>query len=178
MHLSEGILPIDQALTWSALTVPVVLWSIRGEGIARKEEPSSSVLMAGATSLLFAGTLMPLPVPVVGATSHICLTPLLALIVGIRRMVWPTFFVLLLHAMFFAHGGITTLGVNTLTLGLFGPLVTVGLWGVFKRAGLNGAVGLGLACGIGGLSVYVIDAADPFGTSHGACPIPCESGPH
>jgi len=159
VHLSEGILPFDQALTWSALTLPAVLWSIRGESIARKKEPSSSILMAGATSLLFAGTLMPLPVPVVGATSHICLTPLLALIVGVRRMVWPTFFVLLLHAMFFAHGGITTLGVNTLTLGLFGPLVTVALCGVLKRAGLNRAVGLAMACGLGGLSVYVIDAA-------------------
>lgn len=158
MHLSEGILPMDQALAWSALAVPALVWSLRGERIARKEEPSSAVLMAGATSLLFAGTLMPLPVPVVGATSHICLTPLLAMIVGVRRILWPTFFVLLLHAMFFAHGGITTLGVNTLTLGLVGPVVTVGCWTLFQRLGLNGAVSLGVACGLGGMSVYVTDA--------------------
>ena len=158
MHLSEGILPINQAIVWSAATVPALIWSIRGETLARKEDPSSAVLMAGATSLLFAGTLMPLPVPVVGATSHICLTPLLALIVGVRRIIWPTFFILLLHAMFFAHGGITTLGVNTLTLGLIGPLVTVGVWGALQRVGANGAVGFGLACCIGGLSVYVTDA--------------------
>lgn len=158
MHLSEGILPFDQSLAWSALTVPVLVWSLRGEKIAREEDPSSSVLMAGATSLLFAGTLMPLPVPVVGATSHICLTPLLALMVGIRRIIWPTFFVLLLHAVFFAHGGVTTLGVNTLTLGLIGPLVTVAVWDLLRRAGVKGAVGFALACGIGGLSVYVTDA--------------------
>ncbi|MEC8192480.1 MAG: energy-coupling factor ABC transporter permease [Myxococcota bacterium] len=158
MHLSEGILPLDQALVWSAITVPALAWSVRGEALARKEQPSSAVLMAGATSLLFAGTLMPLPVPVVGATSHICLTPLLALIVGVRRILWPTFFVLLLHAMFFAHGGITTLGVNALTLGLVGPLVTVGAWGALQRMGANGAVGFGLACFLGGMSVYVTDA--------------------
>ena len=158
MHLSEGILPFDQSLAWSALTVPALVWSLRGEINARKEDPSSAVLMAGATSLLFAGTLLPLPVPVVGATSHICLTPLLALLVGVRRIIWPTFFVLLLHAMFFAHGGITTLGVNTLTLGLIGPLVTVGVWGAFQRVGVNGAVGFALACCLGGLSVYVTDA--------------------
>ena len=158
MHLSEGILPLDQALVFSAVTVPALIWSVRGEALARKEQPSSAVLMAGATSLLFAGTLMPLPVPVVGATSHICLTPLLALIVGVRRILWPTFFVLLLHAMFFAHGGITTLGVNTLTLGLIGPLFTVGAWGALQRVGANGAVGFGLACFIGGMSVYVTDA--------------------
>lgn len=158
MHLSEGILPLEQSLIWSAATVPALIWSIRGESIARKEDPSSAVLMAGATSLLFAGTLMPLPVPVVGATSHICLTPLLALIVGVRRIIWPTFFVLLMHAVFFAHGGITTLGVNTLTLGLIGPLVTVLVWGLLQRMGANGTVGFALACCIGGLSVYVTDA--------------------
>ena len=32
----------------------------------------------GVVSLLFAATLLPLPVPVLGATSHICLTPVLA----------------------------------------------------------------------------------------------------
>ncbi len=159
MHLSEGILPIDQSIVWSAAAVPAVIWSIQGEAKARKEDPSSAVLMAGATSLLFAGTLMPLPVPVVGATSHICLTPLLALIVGVRRVIWPTFLILLLHAMFFAHGGMTTLGVNTLTLGLIGPAITVLLWNLFRGLGAKGAVGFGLAVGLGGMSVYVTDAA-------------------
>ena len=114
--------------------------------------------MAGATSLLFAGTLLPLPVPVVGATSHICLTPVLALVVGVRRIVWPTFFVLLLQAVFFAHGGLTTLGVNLLTLGLVGPLTAVGLLALLRRLGADGAFPLALACGVGGLSVYVADA--------------------
>ncbi|MEL6345834.1 MAG: energy-coupling factor ABC transporter permease [Myxococcota bacterium] len=157
MHLAEGMLPLNQAIVWSALAAPAVLWSLRGEQQVR-DTPSSSVIMAGATSLLFAGTLLPLPVPVVGATSHICLTPVLSLIVGVRRIVWPTFFVLLLQAVFFAHGGLTTLGSNTLTLGLLGPLTTAGLWAVFHRIGFNGALGLAVACGVGGLSVYVADA--------------------
>ncbi|MEO1272020.1 MAG: energy-coupling factor ABC transporter permease, partial [Myxococcota bacterium] len=155
MHLAEGMLPFGQAIAWSALAAPTVLWSLRGE---QRDTPSSSVIMAGATSLLFAATLLPLPVPVMGATSHICLTPVLALIIGVRRIVWPTFFVLLLQAIFFAHGGLTTLGVNTMTLGLLGPLVTVGLWALFQRIGADGAFGLALACGLGGLSVYVADA--------------------
>lgn len=159
MHLAEGVLPLGHALTWSALAVPAVVSSLRYEQRARREAPSNSVLMAGVLSLLFAGTLLPLPVPVVGATSHICLTPVLGLIVGVGRMVWPTFFVLLLQAVFFAHGGLTTLGVNTLTLGVVGPLATVGLWTVLRHLGVNQAFGLALACGLGSLSVYVADAA-------------------
>ena len=155
MHLAEGMLPFSQAIGWSVVAAPVLLWSIRGEQLARREDPSSSMVMASVTSLLFAVTLLPLPVPVVGATSHICLTPLFALIVGVRRIIWPTFFILLLQAVFFAHGGLTTLGVNVLTLGLFGPLIAIGLW---RLLGKFGALGFGIACGIGGLSVYVIDA--------------------
>ena len=158
MHLAEGVLPLGQAIGWSALAAPTVAWSLRGEQRARRDTPSSSFVMAGVTSLLFAGTLLPLPVPIVGATSHICLTPVLALVVGVRRIVWPTFFVLLLQAVFFAHGGLTTLGVNILTLGLLGPLTTVGLWALLRRLGAGGALGLALACGVGGLSVYVADA--------------------
>lgn len=158
MHLAEGVLPLGQAIGWSAVAAPVVLWSLRGEQQMRRDTPSSSIVMAGVTSLLFAVTLLPLPVPVVGATSHICFTPMLALVVGVRRIVWPTFFVLLLQAVFFAHGGITTLGVNTLSLGLIGPLVTVGLWNVFRRFGFDGVIALAVVCGIGGLSVYVVDA--------------------
>ena len=49
-------------------------------------------MIAAVTSVLFAATLLPLPVPVVGATSHICLTPLFALIVGVRRVVCTDFY--------------------------------------------------------------------------------------
>ncbi len=158
MHLAEGVLPLAGALVGSAAALPAVVWSVRGEQQARAQAPSSSVLMAGVTSLLFAATLLPLPVPVAGATSHICLTPAFALVVGPRRVVWPTFFVLLLQALFFAHGGVTTLGINTLTLGVWGPLATVGLWRLLRWLGADHTLGLALACGAGALSVYVADA--------------------
>jgi len=158
MHLAEGVLPLNQAAMWTAVTIPVVIWSLRGEQRKRREAESSAVVMAGVTSLLFAATLLPLPVPVVGATSHICLTPLLALIVGIRRIVWPTLFVLLLQAVFFAHGGLTTLGVNTLMLGLVGPLTAVGLWKLLGKLGAENAVTFAFVCASGELSVYAADA--------------------
>ncbi len=156
MHLAEGVLPLGQAIGWSVVAAPVVAWSIRG---AQGDTAPPPVIMAGVTSLLFAATLLPLPVPVVGATSHICLTPVLALVGGVRHIVWPTFFVLVLQAVFFAHGGLTTLGVNTLTLGVLGPLTAAGLWGLLQKLGAASGLGLALSCGLGDLSVYVADAA-------------------
>ena len=29
MHLAEGMLPLSQAVAWSALTAPAVVWSLR-----------------------------------------------------------------------------------------------------------------------------------------------------
>ena len=64
---------------------------------------------------------------------------------------------LLLQAVFFAHGGLTTLGVNALTLGLFGPCER-GPLGALRKLGVGNAIGLAMACGAGGVGVYVIDA--------------------
>ena len=158
MHLSEGMLPANQALLWSVIALPTLIWSIRAERSIKQGDSSSVMLMASVTSVLFAATLLPLPVPVVGATSHICLTPLFALIVGLRRIIWPTFFVLLIQTLFFAHGGITTLGVNMMTLGGVGPLVTLSFWWLLQKSGQNNPIALGIICGLGGLSVYVVDA--------------------
>ncbi|TPV93435.1 MAG: hypothetical protein B7733_20505 [Myxococcales bacterium FL481] len=159
MHLAEGMLPLNQALGWSAAAAPAVIWSIRGELRARPEDAVSPAMRAGVTTLLFAATLLPIPVPVVGATAHLCLTPVLALVFGVRRIIWPTFFVVLIQAVFFAHGGLTTLGANTLTLGLVGPLATLGLWNLTRRVGVGEGVGVALACGAGALSISIADAA-------------------
>ena len=78
--------------------------------------------------------------------------------IGMRNPTNAKLFVLALQAIFFAHGGLTTLGVNALTLGVLGPLTAAGLWRLFQRVGLASKLSLGLACGLADLSVYVADA--------------------
>jgi cobalt/nickel transport system permease protein len=135
-----------------------LVWSFWGSVGKRAPASSGDIPLAAATSLLFAATLLPIPVPGLGATSHLCLTPLLGVLLGVRAVLWPTFLVLLLQALFFAHGGITTLGVNALTLGLLGPSVAVVVCAALRRAGVSGAWSLGAACVLGDLSVYLADA--------------------
>ena len=159
MHLAEGTLPLEQALTWSAIALPPLIWSLKGEKNIADEESTSNSLISGATSLLFAVTLLPLPIPVIGATSHICFTPIFALMLGVRRTIWATFFVLLLQALFFAHGGITTLGVNTLTLGVLGPLTAVATFKLGRKLGFNTLLMVGISCAFADIFVYVTDAA-------------------
>ena len=152
MHLSEGLLPVRQAAACVVAVAPFVVAGIRaGRG-------SSAARTGMLTALLFAVTLFPVPVPVVGVTSHMCATPVLALVVGPTRVIVPTLLVLVLQALFFAHGGITTLGANVLTLGIIGPFVAFGVARLARAAGLGPRVAAGVACGLGDLAVYATAA--------------------
>lgn len=163
MHLMEGTLPLAQAAAFTMAAIPFVAWSIAGERRPRDREgldpERPSALLAGATSVLFAATLFPIPVPVAGATSHICLTPLFAMLLGVRRTIWASAFVLLVQALFFAHGGLTTLGANILTLGVVGPVVALSALALLRLLRVDPLLAVGPAAAVADLAVYVADAA-------------------
>jgi len=152
MHLAEGILPWQQAVATSVAAVPLIVYGIRAS------RGASTGQVGMATALLFAVTLFPVPVPVTGMTSHMCATPILGLLFGPARMIVPTALVLLLQALFFAHGGLSTLGANLLTLGFVGPICALGLARLLRTAGLKPVFAVAVACAIGDLAVYVADA--------------------
>jgi cobalt/nickel transport system permease protein len=159
MHLSEGILPAAQAALWVAAASPFVAYSaatLRRRSVAAA--PAEKALLSTGTALLFAATLLPIPIPVAGATSHLCVTPLLGLVLTALGCRSARGAVLLLQALFFGHGGLTTLGANTLTLGVAGPFVAAGFWWLLQRCRVPAPLAAGIACGVGQLSVYVADA--------------------
>jgi cobalt/nickel transport system permease protein len=152
MHLGEGLLPAAHAVGWAGVAAPAFIVGLRRlEGVAR--------VRAGlAAALTFAVTLFPIPIPVVGITSHMCATPLLGLLYGPAEVVVPTALVLLLQALLFAHGGLTTLGANLVTLGIVGPWAGFLVFRVLRRAGLGAVSAAALACFAGDLAVYLTDA--------------------
>lgn len=161
MHLSEGLLPLTHAAAWTALVSPLVI-----DGVRQLRAPAAEdgliprrALLTFAGALTFAFTLLPVPIPVAGMSSHMCVTPALALLLGPRRVVVPAALVLLLQALFFAHGGLTTWGANVLTLGVVGPWTAWLVHGLATRSGASGAVAVLLACGLGDVAVYLADAA-------------------
>jgi cobalt/nickel transport system permease protein len=158
MHIAEGVLPARDALFWWVVATPALVWGFRRDAErGGEQEPEQRALEGMAVGLLFAMTSLPIPVPVAGATSHVCATPVLALLLGLRRVVLPTALVLFVQALFFAHGGLTTLGANVITLGVLGPAVAVlvarGLAGLRVPA----FVAIVVACFLGNVAVYAGD---------------------
>jgi cobalt/nickel transport system permease protein len=152
MHLGEGLLPAAHAATWGAVAAASLIASARAAGSLGR------VRMGMMTALIFAVTLFPVPIPIVGMTSHMCATPVLALLVGARALAVPTALVLLVQALFFAHGGITTLGANVLTLAIVGPWTALGLCLLLRRMRLSRGWVVGLSTCVADLAVYVADA--------------------
>jgi cobalt/nickel transport system permease protein len=64
---------------------------------------------------------------------------------------------LLLQALFFAHGGISTLGANTLTLGVMGAGSGWLTFRLARKAGLSLGISAGLAGFVGDVMTYVLN---------------------
>ncbi len=140
MHIADGVLSTPVAAGTSALTAATLVYSV--QGMSEEEIPKTS-LMAG---VFFAVSLISIPVG--PSTIHPLFAGLLGVVLG-RRAPLAIFVGLLLQAVLFQHGGLTTLGANTLMLAIPALLSYKLFYGMANRpVFLRGAI-------VGGLAVVV-----------------------
>mgnify|MGYP001228179227 CR=1 FL=1 len=157
MHIMEGFLSPAWAAFWFAVAIP--FWVIGFIQIRRlvKEKPESRLMLGLAGAFAFVLSALKLP-SVTGSCSHPTGTGLGAILFGPFVMSILGGIVLLFQALLLAHGGLTTLGANTVSMGIVGPLVA---WGVSK--GLRGRLSEGmvvfLAAALANLLIYVTTSA-------------------
>jgi cobalt/nickel transport system permease protein len=172
MHLADGIVRTDLALAAGAVTavgLAVTSWRVDLDEIPRMG------LMASA---LFAGSLIHFPLA--GTTVHLSLLGLAGIVVGIRAL--PVVFAaVLLQTLIFQHGGLLSLGLNTLNMAA-GALSAAAVWRLrilpeAVRAFTGGLVGVAVpaalialelrASGYGRGVVYVLGAYAGMGLLEG-----------
>jgi len=144
MHVAEGILSGPVLL--SAATAAAI-----GTGVGLKKMDVERIARTGMLAAAFFVTSL-IHVPIGPSNIHLILNGIVGLLLG-----WTAFpailIALVLQALFFQYGGISTLGVNTLIMAL--PAVTCGIllgrftmspsvWG-FVAAFLTGALAVLLA---------------------------------
>ncbi|HJV36759.1 MAG TPA: energy-coupling factor ABC transporter permease [Geomonas sp.] len=129
MHISEGILPFSWASAWYAVAIPFVALGVKRLNTMAREDLSLKPLVGLLAAVVFIISCMPIPVPTAGTCSHPCGTGLSAILVGPLVSVLIASVALLIQALFMAHGGLSTLGANIVSMGVVGSLVG---WFTFK----------------------------------------------
>lgn len=109
MHLSDGVLSVAVSTVTSITAGALLIHSTKS--IKEEEIPRISLMSAA----FFGFSLISIPV---GPSSiHLLLAALLGIVLG-KRSTLAIFIGLLLQAVFFQHGGLTTLGANTLIVAI------------------------------------------------------------
>lgn len=154
MHIMEGFLPFNWAAFWWIAMIPFVIAGVISIRKTVTLHPNLKMLlgMAGA----FAFVLSALKIPsVTGSCSHPTGVGLGAILFGPAAMTVLGMIVLIFQALLLAHGGITTLGANTFSMGIVGPFVSYGVYRGLKKLGAPQWLSIFLAATLGDLMTYV-----------------------
>ncbi|NER20047.1 MAG: cobalt transporter CbiM [Symploca sp. SIO1C2] len=114
MHISDGILPASTCILGYATTGGLTWYSLRR--IHRAQNPQENIPKASLlTAAFFVASWIHIPVP--PSSVHLILNGLLGTVLGYYA--FPAILIgLFFQAIFFQHGGLSTLGVNAVMLGL------------------------------------------------------------
>jgi cobalt/nickel transport system permease protein len=118
MHVPDGFLSPVITLPAYGAAVPLWAWAARRHFGARAVD--ALPVMGSLTALAFALQTLRIPVPG-GTSTHVVGTALLALLYHPLAAFVCASIVLAVQALFFGAGGVTTLAVNALAMGLAGP---------------------------------------------------------
>lgn len=157
MHIAEGYLPAGWAVFWSAVCLPFL--AVGFQSIKKKVEavPQTKILLAMCGAFAFVLSALKLP-SITGSTSHPTGVGLGAVLFGPTAMSVLGLMVLLFQALLLAHGGLTTLGANTFSMAIAGPLAAWSVYQLLRRVHAPTAVAVFAAAALGDLLTYVITA--------------------
>ncbi|MHB8142908.1 MAG: energy-coupling factor ABC transporter permease [Thermoleophilia bacterium] len=171
MHIEDGILPPDAWGAWYGVAILFVLPGLREIKKRTREALSYKPLLAMVGVGVFVISALHLPVPVTGSCSHPCGTPLAAIIVGPFATVVISTTVLFFQAIFLGHGGITTIGANTFSMGIVGGISGYLCWKMMRSFQSPIWLAAAVAGFVGDLLTYLTSAFELAWSLHGSVPL-------
>lgn len=154
MHIMEGYLPPAFCIAWGALCLPFL-----AAGVLRLRKATrnrkSLILLAMAGAFVFVISSLKIP-SVTGSCSHMTGTGLAAILFGVPVAAVLGIVVLVFQALLLAHGGLTTLGANTFSMAIAGPILSWAVYALAKRLKWNRHLGVFLAATLGDLFTYCV----------------------
>ncbi|MPM50367.1 Cobalt transport protein CbiM [bioreactor metagenome] len=155
MHIMEGYLPPKFCILWGVISLPFLIKGYMSIKKKMEEDRKSITMIAMAGAFIFLLSSLKIP-SVTGSCSHMTGTGLGAILFGPTAVSILGIIVLIFQAIMLAHGGLTTLGANTFSMAIAGPIVSYGIYKLCKKMNINKNVGIFLAAAIGDLFTYCV----------------------
>ncbi len=157
MHIMEGYLPVSHALFWFAVCLPFWFMGFKSLKKTVAEHPKSISIIAIAGAFIFVISSLKIP-SVTGSCSHMTGTGLAAILFGPTAVAILGVIVLIFQALLLAHGGLTTLGANTFSMAIAGPIVSYLIYRAMTKSGAKKSISVFLAAALGDLFTYCVTA--------------------
>lgn len=126
----EGFLPPFWAVFWTVVALPIVAYGAHRTLSIVRTDARAKALVAVAAAFVFVLSALKLP-SVAGSSSHPTGTGVMVVLFGPAVTAFVSVIVLLYQAVLLAHGGLTTLGANVVSMGVVGPVVG---WAAYRLA--------------------------------------------
>ncbi|WP_310603319.1 energy-coupling factor ABC transporter permease [Anaerosporobacter sp.] len=155
MHIMEGFLPLRFCVMWGAVCIPFLVYG--AFSISKQLKKNRKLLLIFAMAGAYAFVLSALKIPsVTGSSSHPTGTGLSAILFGPGATAFVGIIVLLFQAILLAHGGLTTLGANTFSMAIAGPIVSYLIYKIVIKCKGSRYVAVFLAAALGDLFTYMV----------------------
>jgi cobalt/nickel transport system permease protein len=155
MHIMEGFLPHPWWEIWTMLSLPVVSYGVCKMNRMIKDNRETLPLLAVSGAFVFVLSSLKLP-SVTGSCSHPTGTGMGSIIFGPWITSVLAVIVLVYQAIFLAHGGLTTLGANTFSMGIAGPAIGYLVYKAAIKSGLHLYLAVFLAATLADWTTYLV----------------------
>ncbi|MFV0466481.1 MAG: energy-coupling factor ABC transporter permease [Lachnospiraceae bacterium] len=155
MHIMEGYLPLAFCILWGLICLPFLTAGYIN--IRRNVRKKRRTLILYAMSGAFIFVISSLKIPsVTGSCSHMTGTGLSAILFGVTSTSILGIIVLIFQALLLAHGGLTTLGANTFSMAIAGPIIAFLIYRLGMKLKWNRLVTIFFAAMLGDFMTYCI----------------------
>lgn len=159
MHIAEGFLPKVHAAIYFVIAIPFVIYGIKSIKDITVNKPEKKMLLALAGAYVFLLSSLKLPA-MTGSCSHPTGIGLGAILFGAGPMFVLGTIVLIFQALLLAHGGLTTLGANALSMAIIGAFIAVGVYKLMKKMNVSDLVAVFLASFLSDLGTYIVTSIE------------------
>ena len=155
MHIMEGYLSPKFCIAWDVVCIPFLVAGFISIKKRLQENRRNITLLAMSGAFIFVISSLKIP-SVTGSCSHMTGTGLGAILFGPMAVSILGIIVLVFQAILLAHGGLTSLGANTFSMAIAGPILSYAVYKLCLKCRVNKKIAVFLAAFLGDLFTYCV----------------------